>query len=306
MNDFIKRDIISIRDFNKDELEYIINKAFEVKRGMYENALQGKVLASLFFEPSTRTRLSFESAMSLLGGKFFGFAEQGSSSVQKGETLKDTIKTVAGYCDVIVMRHSYEGAARLGADSADVPVINAGDGSNQHPTQCLLDLFTIKEQFKAIDGLNIGLLGDLKYGRTVHSLAMALSYYKVNLFLISPKLLEMPDHLKAFLTKKNVPFVESKNLDEVLKNLDILYVTRIQKERFGDPEEYEKVAGCYKIDLETVSAMNPHTKIMHPLPRVDEIDVLVDDTENAIYFKQAHNGIPVRQALLGLVTGAIK
>jgi aspartate carbamoyltransferase catalytic subunit len=306
MSEFKNRDIISIRDFNKDELEYIIAKATDVKDNKYKDALNDKVMASLFFEPSTRTRLSFESAMSLLGGKFFGFANQGSSSVQKGETLRDTIKTVSGYCDVIVMRHSLEGAARLAADCSDVPVINAGDGSNQHPTQCILDLFTIKEQFNTIDGLNIGLLGDLKYGRTVHSLAMALSYYKVNLFLISPKLLEMPEHLKAFLLKKAVPFKETKDLEDVLSSLDILYVTRIQKERFGDPEEYEKVAGCYKVDLETISMMSKHTKIMHPLPRVDEIDMQVDETENAIYFKQAHNGIPVRQALLGLVTGAIK
>ena len=303
---FKGRSIISIRDFNKNEIEYILLKSTEVKNNNYPEALKEKVLASLFFEPSTRTRLSFESAMVLLGGKYFGFASQITSSVQKGETLKDTIKTVTGYCDIIVMRHPFEGAARVSSECADVPIINAGDGSNQHPTQALLDLFTIKEQFGKIDGLNIGLLGDLKYGRTVHSLSMALSHYNIKLFLISPKLLEMPDHLKSFLNLNNVSYVESENLEDVANKLDILYVTRIQKERFVDPEEYEKVAGCYKITLDTLKIMNENTKIMHPLPRVDEIVTEVDQTDNALYFKQAHNGIPVRQALLGLVTGVIK
>jgi len=303
---FINKNIISIRDLNKEELEFILLKSKMIKDGKYKNSLDGKVLANLFFEPSTRTRLSFESAMVSLGGKYFGFANQISSSVQKGETLKDTIKTVTGYCDVIVIRHPLEGSARAACECSIVPVINAGDGSNQHPTQALLDLYTIKEQFNKIDGLNIGLLGDLKYGRTVHSLSMALSHYDIKIYLISPRLLQMPDHLKNFLNDRGVIFMETENLEEVAGKLDILYVTRIQKERFGDPEEYEKVAGFYKITPDTLNIMNKHTRIMHPLPRVDEIDVSVDKTENAIYFKQAHNGIPVRQALLGLVTGAIK
>jgi len=303
---FNQKDIISIRDLSKNELEFIMLKANEVKNKKYPNALEDKVLASLFFEPSTRTRLSFESAMISLGGKVFGFSDQMNSSVQKGETLKDTIKTVTGYCDVIVMRHPIEGAARAASECSGVPIINAGDGSNQHPTQALLDLFTIKEKFGDINGLNIGLLGDLKYGRTVHSLSMVLSNYKINLFLISPKLLKMPNHFKKYLHNVGVNFIETDKLEEVANKLDILYVTRIQKERFGDPEEYEKVAGCYKITLDTLELMNKNTKIMHPLPRVDEIDVEVDKTENALYFEQAHNGIPVRQALLGLVTGAIK
>ena len=212
---FKNKDIISIRDINKDELEYILQKSYEVKNNKYPEALKGKVLANLFFEPSTRTRLSFESAMISLGGKSFGFADQITSSVKKGETLKDTIKTVTGYCDVIVIRHPYEGSAKASAEVSKVPVINAGDGSNQHPTQTLLDLFTIKEQFGKIDGLNIGLIGDLKYGRTVHSLSMALSYYKVNLFLISPKLLKMPDHLKCFLNEAGVSYKETEKLNEV-------------------------------------------------------------------------------------------
>jgi aspartate carbamoyltransferase catalytic subunit len=303
---FEKKDIISMRDLKKEELEYILQKALEVKNNQHPNALKGKVLASLFFEPSTRTRLSFEAAVTLLGGSFFGFADPSSSSIQKGETLKDTIKTVSGYCDVIVMRHPLDGAARAAAEATNIPIINAGDGSNQHPTQTLLDLFTIKEQFGRIDGLNIGILGDLKYGRTVHSLSMALSMYKVNIFMISPKLLKMPDHFKQYLDKSGISYSESENIHDYGANLDILYVTRIQRERFGDQQEYQKVAGSYKINHEMLEKLNPKIKIMHPLPRLDEIDSAIDDTENAIYFEQAHNGIPVRQALLGLVTGVIQ
>lgn len=304
--DFKGRNIISIRDLSKSDMEYILKIAFQVKNKKYPDVLSGKVLANLFFEPSTRTRLSFESAMILLGGKSFGFADQIMTSVQKGETLKDTIKTVTGYCDVIAMRHPFEGSARIASEVASVPVINAGDGSNQHPTQTLLDMFTIQEEFGKIDDLNIGILGDLKYGRTVHSLSMALCHYKVNLYFISPNLLRMPDTYKSYLDEQKVPYEETENLNDVSKKLDVLYVTRIQKERFGDPEEYEKVAGYYKITKDDLENMKKHTKIMHPLPRVDEIHPAIDETENAIYFKQAHNGIPVRQALLGLVTGVIK
>lgn len=303
---FNGRDIISIRDFDKKELDHIIQIAFNVKKNKYPNALKGKVLANLFFEPSTRTRLSFESAMISLGGKLFGFADSSTTSVQKGETLKDTIKIISGYCDVIVMRHPLEGAARLAAEVADIPVINAGDGANQHPTQTLLDLFTIKEKFNKIEGLNIGLLGDLKYGRTVHSLSMALSYYKSDLFFVSPKSLTMPDYLKLYLDNKKIKYQETDKLETVADKLDILYVTRIQKERFGDLEEYQRVAGSYQITLDVLKLMNKNVKIMHPLPRVDEIHPDIDKTKNAIYFEQAHNGIPVRQAILGLVTGVIK
>lgn len=299
------RHIITVRDFSKEELDYILQKAYEVKNGHYPEALKQLVMASLFFEPSTRTRLSFEAAATLLGGNYFGFADSQSSSVKKGESLKDTIKTVTGYCNAIVIRHPFEGAARLASEVSSVPVINAGDGSNQHPTQTLLDLYTIKEQFGKIDNLNIGLLGDLKYGRTVHSLSMALAAYKANLFLISPSSLRMPEHYKEHLKESGVKFVETEDINEVGKELDVLYVTRIQKERFGDLQEYERVAGSYKITMQTLKKLDKDTKIMHPLPRVDEIAPEVDETENAIYFEQAHNGIPVRQAILGLVTGAI-
>jgi aspartate carbamoyltransferase catalytic subunit len=304
--DFKGKDIISIRDLKKEEIEYILLKSYEVKNKYYPDALKGKVLANLFFEPSTRTRLSFEAAITHLGGNYFGIADPQSSSVQKGETLKDTIKTVSGYCDAIVMRHPMEGSARAASEVTSIPIINAGDGSNQHPTQTLLDLYTIREQFGKIDNLNIGLLGDLKYGRTVHSLAMALSYYNVRLFFISPKLLKMPDNYKQFLDKSKIKYNETENINDFGKDLDVLYVTRIQKERFGDIQEYEKVAGSYKINHEVLNDMNPKIKIMHPLPRVDEIDSAIDDTDNAIYFEQAHNGIPVRQAILCLLTGAIK
>ncbi len=304
--DFKNKSIISLRDLNTEEVEFILKKSDEVKSNKHSGALKDKVMASLFFEPSTRTRLSFESAMISLGGKVFGFATQDSSSVSKGETLKDTIKMVTGYCDVIIMRHPLEGAARAAEEAASVPIINCGDGSNQHPTQALLDLFTIKDKFKKIDGLNVGLYGDLRYGRTVHSLSMALSHYKVNLYFISPKILQMPDHYKLYLDQCGLKYVEAESLEEVADKLDVIYVTRIQKERFADPEEYVKVAGSYKITLTTLEMLKKTAKIMHPLPRVNEIDPSVDNTEYAIYFEQAHNGIPVRQALLGLVTGGIK
>ena len=302
---FKNKSIISFRDLCKEEIDYILQRSYEVKNNLHKNALKGKVLATLFFEPSTRTRLSFEAAISLLGGSYFGVADTSSSSVQKGETLKDTIKTVSGYCDAIVLRHPYEGAARVASDVSLIPIINAGDGANQHPTQALLDLFTIKEQFGKIDNLNIGLMGDLKYGRTVHSLAIALSYYNVNFTLISPKILQMPEEYKTHLTKSNIKYREIDSLDKDCLDIDLIYVTRIQKERFGDLQEYERVAGSYKISFDTLQLLDKSVKIMHPLPRVDEIDPLIDDTDNAIYFEQAHNGIPVRQALLGLVTGAI-
>ncbi len=303
---FKGRDIISIKDLSKDDIEYILKTSFDLKEGKYPDVFKNVVIASLFFEPSTRTRLSFESAVSLLGGKYFGFANPGSSSVQKGETLKDTIKTVTGYCHAIVMRHNIEGAARAASEVSTVPIINAGDGSNQHPTQTLLDLFTIKEKYGHIDNLNIGLIGDLKYGRTVHSLSMALCYYNVNIYLISPDLLRMPEHYTDYMRKSGIKFVETGNLLDVGKDLDILYVTRIQRERFGDAQEYESVAGSYVINREIIEKINNDISIMHPLPRVDEISIDVDGTPNDLYFKQAHNGIPVRQALLGLVTGAIK
>jgi aspartate carbamoyltransferase catalytic subunit len=302
---FHKRNIISMYDLSKVDIEHIMAVSREIKDGKHPDLLKSVVSANLFFEPSTRTRLSFEAAATLLGGRFIDVADMTISSVKKGETLKDTIKTVTGYCDVIVMRHPLEGAARAAAEVASVPIINAGDGSNQHPTQALLDLFTIKEEFGSIDGLSIGLVGDLRYGRTVHSLSIALSNFNVNLKLISPSILKMPTHYKDHLQQAGIPYEESDSMEPFLSSLDIIYMTRVQKERFNDPLEYQKVSGSYRITSETIEKLQKHTRVMHPLPRVDEISPEVDDTENAIYFHQAHNGIPVRQALLGLVTGAI-
>jgi len=300
------RSIVSIRDFPREEIESVVAKALEVKAGKYANALEGKVLSTLFFEPSTRTRLSFEGAMVSMGGRVIGFADPNVSSARKGESLIDTIQTVMGYCDVIVMRHTIEGAARRASEVSTVPVINAGDGANQHPTQTFLDLVTIQEEFKRIDGLRVGMLGDLKYGRTVHSLALALSHFDVEQVFIAPPSLRMPEYTLEHLSQAGKQYSEIPGLEELDKPVDVLYVTRIQKERFADFEEYERVAGAYRINRDSLKVLGEKARIMHPLPRVDEISEKLDDTPNAIYFRQAHNGIPTRQALLGLVTGVIQ
>jgi len=300
------RSIVSIRDFSKDEIEQIVDKSLEVKSGKYSGALEGKVLATLFFEPSTRTRLSFEGAMVAMGGRVIGFADPNISSTKKGESLADTIKTVTGYCDVIVMRHHIEGAARLASQVASVPVINAGDGANQHPTQTFLDLVTIKEELGRLEELRVGLMGDLKYGRTVHSLAVALSHFHTNFVFISPPSLRMPADVKEELKEAGIKFHEVTEAEQSPEAMDVLYVTRIQKERFADFQEYEKVAGVYRLTPNSLSGPCKNAKIMHPLPRVDEISEEMDSSPNAIYFRQAHNGIPTRQTLLGLVTGAIQ
>jgi aspartate carbamoyltransferase catalytic subunit len=300
------RSIVSVRDFPKDEIMAIVQKALEVKGGKWSGCLKGKVLATLFFEPSTRTRLSFEAAMAQMGGQAIGFADPNVSSTKKGETLADTIRTVTGYCDVIVMRHNVEGAARLASQVASVPVINAGDGANQHPTQTFLDLVTMQEEFGRLQGLTVGMLGDLKHGRTVHSLSLALAQLGARLIFVSPAILRMPDDILAELAGAGAEFEEARDLHEVKQRMDVLYVTRIQKERFADFQEYQRVAGVYRLDLETIKLLGQQVRIMHPLPRVDEIAPELDATPNAIYFRQAHNGIPTRQALLGLVTGAIQ
>lgn len=304
------RDVISIRDFSKEDIEHVLKTAEKLenelkKKGTLDYA-KGKILATLFFEPSTRTRLSFESAMYRLGGNVIGFAEASVSSIKKGENLRDTIKTVEQYSDVIVIRHPKEGAARLAAEVAEIPVINAGDGSNQHPTQTLLDLYTIKKEFGGIGGLKIGLLGDLKYGRTVHSLSEALAFYDIDLYLISPELLKMPRHIVEELREKGIKVYETGDLEKVIGKLDLLYVTRIQKERFPDEQEYLKVKGSYVIDCALLARAKEDLKIMHPLPRVDEIHPEVDKSGHAIYFKQVFSGVPVRMALLGLTLGVVE
>ncbi len=307
--DWKNRDVISIRDFSREDIEFVLKTAERLERELKEKGhldyATGKILATLFFEPSTRTRLSFESAMHRLGGSVIGFSEASSTSVRKGESLRDTIKTVEQYSDVIVIRHPKEGAARLAAEVADIPVINAGDGSNQHPTQTLLDLYTIKSAFGKIDGLRIGLLGDLKYGRTVHSLSEALTHYDVELYLISPELLRMPRHIVEELRERGIRVHETDDLEGVIGELDVLYATRIQKERFPDEQEYLKVKGSYVIDREVLKKAKETLKVMHPLPRVDEIHPSVDSSKHAIYFKQVFSGVPVRMALLGLTLGVL-
>jgi len=303
--DFKGKSIISIRDLNQESLREIIKVSSDVKKGKYKNFLKKKVLATLFFEPSTRTRLSFESAAKQMGAEVIGFAGADYTSVKKGETLGDTIRTVSGYCNVIVMRHPVEGSSRYASEVATVPVINAGDGANQHPTQTFLDLFTMSEYFSDFKNLRVGFLGDLKFGRTVHSLAYALSLFGSTIWLISPEILRMQEFLVDELRINGSSVREIDNLELVDEPLDVLYVTRIQKERFGDFQEYKRVAGSYRITRDVVESLGKDIKIMHPLPRVDEIDPEVDEMENAIYFHQAHNGIPVRQAILGMVLGVI-
>ncbi len=302
---FQGRDVISISDFTKEDLLHVLGVAKKLEEKPQPNLLHGKILASLFFEPSTRTRLSFASAMKRLGGDVIGFSQAETTSVKKGETLWDTIKMIEHYSDAIVIRHSVEGAARLSAEAASIPVINAGDGANQHPTQTLLDLYTIQKEKGTLDNLTVGFLGDLKYGRTVHSLALALSFFKTKLFFIAPPALAMPSFYLQELKKRKVSCSETADLNSVVKQLDILYVTRIQEERFPDPLEFQKFKAGYKIGKPILAHAKAGLKIMHPLPRVGEIDPALDETPNAVYFRQAANGIPVRQAILALVLGKI-
>ncbi|NIR87400.1 aspartate carbamoyltransferase [Candidatus Bathyarchaeota archaeon] len=301
---FKGRDIISIKDFKREEIDYVLKiaSAMEPIARSGSEMLQRKTLATLFFEPSTRTRLSFEAAMHKLGGSAIGFAQAGTASVKKGENLADTVRVVESYADVIVLRHPLEGAARLAAEFAKIPIINGGSGAEEHPTQALLDLYTILKEKGRIDGLNIALIGDLRYGRTVHSLAYALSLYNVRLHLVSPDSLRMRREVLEGI--KEIEVVQKTEIEEILPEMDILYVTRIQKERFPDLAEYAKVKGAYKIDLETLKNVKKDMIILHPLPRIEEIAAEVDETPHARYFQQVWNGIVMRMALLALVLGA--
>jgi len=301
--DWQGRDLISIRELSRFDIEDILNLAAHTEKldpGVLAKQLEHTIISLLFFEPSTRTHQSFRSAVLRLGGQVSGFDSPQGTSVQKGETLHDTIKMVEGYADAIVIRHPKEGSARWAADCAEIPVINAGDGANQHPTQTLLDLYTIKKHFRKIDGCRIGLVGDLKYGRTVHSLAMALQKFeKISLRLIAPETLRMPDGIVGALRSSGLSVEETDEL--ALEGLDIVYMTRIQKERFPDEEEYDKVRGVYCLTPENVARLSKESIVMHPLPRVDEIDPQVDDLPQAKYFEQARGGVPVRMAILLLV-----
>ncbi|MEM2080945.1 MAG: aspartate carbamoyltransferase [Candidatus Bathyarchaeia archaeon] len=305
--EFKGRDIVSIEDFSREEINYIlkVSQSMEPLASKGSDMLKGKILATLFFEPSTRTRLSFEAAMLKLGGSTIGFAEAEVASVRKGENLADTIRTVENYADVIALRHPLDGAAKFAAEFAKVPILNAGSGSEEHPTQAFMDLYTIQKEKGKIDGLKIALVGDLRYGRTVHSLAYALSLYDIKLYLVSPESLRMRKEVIHAVEKK-ISVVEVANLEEVMPQIDVLYVTRIQKERFPDAAEYAKVKGTYKIDLKTLKNAKKDLIILHPLPRVDEIAAEVDATPQARYFQQVWNGIVVRMALLALVLGAVK
>ena len=303
MNNFSQNGIISIRDLSKDDLEKIYSKTneiMEMKAEQRQEMARGKTLGYLFFEPSTRTTLSFQSAMALIGGTSFGIADATSSSIKKGESLADTVKIMSGYADVIVLRHSLDGASKFAAEISTKPVINAGSGTTEHPTQAILDLYTIKKELGKIDGKNIGIVGDLKYGRTVYSLLNGLSNYDVNVHLISPESLKIRTDF-TYNLKGNLSYTESEDLDEYIEDLDVLYVTRIQKERFPDEEEYLKVKGSYKIGQDVVNKMKEDAILLHPLPRLDEISTDVDFTKQARYFQQAEYGKFTRAAILSLL-----
>jgi aspartate carbamoyltransferase catalytic subunit len=304
---FLNRDIVSIKDFKREDIDYILKVADSVKplAETGSEMLRGKVLATVFFEPSTRTRLSFQTAMYKLGGNVIGFGEPQFSSVSKGETLADTVRVVEKYSDVIVLRHPLEGSARFAAEYAKVPVINGGSGAEEHPTQAMLDLYTILKTKRKIDNLNVALMGDLRYGRTVHSLGYALSLYNVKLNLISPNILRMRREVLENI-KNKIEVTEYTNIEDILHDVDVLYVTRIQKERFPDLGEYEKVRGAYIVNLEMLKSAKDDLIILHPLPRVDEIAIEVDSTPFAKYFQQTRNGVIVRMALLALVLGALE
>jgi len=297
--------VISMREFDREKILRVLEVAAEMEGDPRRPLLEGYVLGIMFLEPSTRTRLSFASAMMRLGGQVLDFGASEQSSFKKGESFADAVRMVAGYCDVIAIRHPWEGAARLAAEISGLPVINGGDGANQHPTQTFLDLYTIKKTHGRIEGLNVGFLGDLRYSRTVHSLAEALSHFGCRQFFISPDLLKAPRHLLDELKDHGVEFEEFGELSDVLPSLDVLYCTRIQEERFADRLEYEQVKSFYRVDRALLErcGVKDSLRIMHPLPRVDELAEDVDDTPYAVYFQQARNGVPVRQALLAMVLG---
>ena len=301
------RDVISIRDLSREEIEEILSGARKMipfaDGSKVGHQLDGRLIALAFFEPSTRTRLSFDAAAQRLGARTVSIADPASSSLQKGETLYDTIRMLASYGDAIVLRHPNEGAGRLAARASDKPVINAGDGAGQHPTQTLVDLATIHESFRTLSGLRVVLLGDLKYGRTVHSLAHALALFGSELVLTSPPSLGLPLEVREHLTELGAKVTEEERLSSAIREADVLYVTRIQRERFGDEAEYAKVAGSYRVDAETLHGARDRLQVLHPLPRRGEIAPELDGNPHAAYFRQAFLGVPVRMALLNLILG---
>lgn len=299
----LTKSLVSIADCSKEEYLKILDLAGEFEKNPNQNILNGKVVASLFFEPSTRTRLSFESAVVRLGGKVIGFSDAGSSSSSKGETFSDTIRMASNYCDLMVIRHPLEGTARLASEISPVPVINAGDGANQHPTQTLLDMYSIIKTQGRLENLTICLVGDLKYGRTVHSLIMAMSYFNPNFIFVSPDELQLPYTYKLFLKQHSINYTETTHFESEIVKSDIVYMTRVQRERFSDPMEYEKTKNAYILKANMLHDTKPNMKILHPLPRINEISTDVDNTKNAYYFQQALNGVYTRQAIISHVLG---
>ncbi|WP_026475643.1 aspartate carbamoyltransferase [Alkaliflexus imshenetskii] len=296
------KSLVSISDYSRDEILHILELAAHFEANPNQPVMRDKVVASLFFEPSTRTRLSFETAINRLGARVIGFSDSASSSTSKGETVKDTIKMVSNYADLIVMRHPLEGSARYASEQADVPVINAGDGANQHPTQTLLDLYSIQKTQGTLENLTVFMVGDLKYGRTVHSLLMALSHFNPRFHFVAPAELAIPKEYKIFLEKKNIAFVEQTEMNN-LDKADILYMTRVQKERFSDPMEYERVKNAYVLKNAMLANTKENLRVLHPLPRVNEIHTDVDASPKAYYFKQAENGVYTRMAIIAAIMG---
>lgn len=309
MNILKGKNILNASQFSLQELDLIMNTAASYEKRVNDGDIirdmEGRVVASLFFEPSTRTRLSFESAINRIGAKAITVAGSGSSSTSKGETLEDTISTVTGYVDAIVMRHPMKGAADIAATVATKPVINGGDGAGQHPTQALLDIYTIRKEKGMLGGQTVTFLGDLKYGRTVHSLGYFMAGYRNKMIFASPEILKMPEEITADLRSRGAEIEETTDVEAALNASDIVYVTRVQRERFDDPAEYEKCKGSYILNKELLGKAKKGITILHPLPRVDEISTDIDGYEGSAYFRQAHNGMYVRMALLGLVTGLV-
>ncbi|MCI6073771.1 MAG: aspartate carbamoyltransferase [Bacteroidales bacterium] len=299
-----KHNFVTIADLSRDDIMYLLQMAQEFEKHPNRELLKGKVVATLFYEPSTRTRLSFETAANRLGARVIGFSDAKASSVAKGETLKDTILMVSNYADIIAMRHYIEGAAQYASEVAPVPIVNAGDGAHMHPSQCLLDLYSIYKTQGTLDNLNIYLVGDLKYGRTVHSLIMAMRHFNPTFHFIAPPELAMPEEYKIYCRKHNIKFEEHTEFtDDVISQADILYMTRVQKERFSDLMEYERVKNVYILRNAMLHNVRPNMRIMHPLPRVNEIAYDVDSNPHAYYIQQARNGLYAREAIYAYCLG---
>lgn len=301
----MNKSLVSINDYSKEEILRIVDLAAYFEKNQNQNLLKGKVIATLFFEPSTRTRLSFETAINRLGGRVIGFTDSKSSSTTKGETLKDTVKMVSNYADLIVMRHPLEGSAKFASEQASVPIVNAGDGANQHPSQTLLDLYSIKKTQGTLEDLNIFMVGDLKYGRTVHSLLMAMAHFSPIFNFIAPEELKMPKEYKVYCDKLGLRYFEHLEFTDIISEADILYVTRVQQERFNDPIEYEKVKNVYVLRRKMLENTKDNLRVLHPLPRVNEIHEDVDSSEKAYYFEQAENGVYTRMAIIAYALGLV-